>query len=154
MENMEEIESRKKRPVFLLVLCILSFVSTGFNFLGNFINIFKGPISQKELNEMLAESSQLISFLDKSGNSTNDNFYIHTLVLFITFGLGLFSVFRMYQGYKNGFHMYIIYNLISIVSIYISVPPSEVPSIIIIFSVIFSAFFIFLYSRNLYWMDK
>ncbi|MBI2257775.1 MAG: hypothetical protein HYU67_02635 [Flavobacteriia bacterium] len=166
MENSEEVNSNPKRPTFLLVLCILSFISTGFNLIGNIVNLLKGPLSQDELNVVLQEMQQLSDMVNQSGSGftelfeklakitqfTNDNFYMHEFILIASFALGFYGVLKMYQGIKNGFHLYIIYNLLSISSIYVSVPPSDVPSFIVIFSVIFSGIFIFMYSRNLHWM--
>lgn len=157
----------EKRPKFLTVLCILSFISVGFSLLGNFSALLSGPLSLDELEKVMAESMNLVSTLQEAGNTElsktlelvlrtqeyiNANFYVHTFVTLIGLVCGFIGVFFMFKGRKNGFHFYIIYNVISIISIYVSVPASEVPSIMIVSNMIFSAIFILLYSRNLSWL--
>jgi hypothetical protein len=167
MENTNEQEINKKRPVFLTVLGILSFITIGFGLLGNVTGIFSGPLSEKEMNQAMAEALKSLEPLNASGMDDmsasfelvfrtqvyiNANFYVHTLITIASFLIGLLGVIFMFKGRKNGFHLYIIYNLINVSSIYLSVPASEVPSIIVISNLIFSALFVFLYSRNLHWM--
>ncbi len=85
---------------------------------------------------------------------SNDKFYLATTLSFIVASLGAFAAMKMWNGFKQGFHFYIIYCLLSVVSIYLYVSPSNVPSVIVIFNLIFSGLFIFMYSRNLKWMTK
>jgi hypothetical protein len=165
MEN--SMEEQKKRPVFLTVLAILSFISIGFGLLGNVMGLIAGPMSAAEMEQVTSTSMKIIESMDQGGannfsdtfamafrmeNYKNLNFYPDKLITILGFVLGLFGVINMMKGNKNGFHMYIIYNLISIATIYVSVPPSEVPGFFIVVNVLFSGLFVLLYSRNLHWM--
>lgn len=168
LEN-NDFPQGEKRPKFLTVLCILSFISVGFSLLGNFSALISGPLSLDELEKVMAESMKLVVRLQDAGNTElsktlelvlrtqehiNANFYIHNLVTLIGLVTGFMGVFFMFKGRKNGFHFYIVYNIISIVGIYLSVPASEVPTLMIVSNMIFSAIFILLYSRNLSWMKN
>lgn len=167
--DMNQSMQRPKRPAFLTTLCILSFVWIGFAVLSGFTSLVSGPSSEDEMLQMKVElaksknemrSQGLDSFADimeqlqGMTEDVNNNFYLATgLNVFITV-LGLFSVLRMFKGYKLGFHLYIIYNLLSVAVMYIYVNPAHIPTFIVIFNLIFSALFIFLYSRNLHWLTK
>lgn len=169
MENFNQQAPVKKRPVFLSVLSILSFISLGFGFLQVLFSFLTGKLSAEQMEqdkimlakqmEMMQDSgdqyfSSLMEQLFNVQNYVNENIYMHNTFILVSLILGLFGVIYMMQGFKRGFHMYIIYNIMSILVFYVSVPASEVPSFMIIVNAIFSALFVFLYSRNLKWMDK
>jgi hypothetical protein len=162
-----EQPQRPNRPVFLTVLCILTFVNSGFLFLGVIINAISGKKSADEMETVMAQMTQSASqlrdqnmtwmadLIEKMGRMavyTNDLFYVMLLVNILTFGLCLAGAILMFTGRKIGFHAYVFYNIIGIVAIYIAVPVNEVPSFIVIINVILSAIFIFMYSRNLHWL--
>ncbi len=130
-------------------------------------NGIKGPLSENQLEASQAEmetmTNQLRSdnmdgmadMMEKISAMTaysNESFYTIYMLNILTFLLGLFGAILMWQGRKIGFHLYIIYNIVAILTIYAVVPVNEVPSFITIFNVIISAVFIFMYSRNLHWM--
>jgi hypothetical protein len=169
IENSDFQPEEVKRPTLLTVLCVLSFISIGFSFLGNFSALLSGPLPIDELEKVIADSMNLVARLQDAGSSDlsktlelvirtqeyiNSNFYPHTLITLIGLITGFIGVFFMFKGRKNGFHFYIVYNILSIVGIYVSVPASEVPTIMIVSNMIFSAIFILLYSRNLSWMKN
>ena len=81
-----------------------------------------------------------------------ESFYSFQLVQFLCIGCGLAGAIWMFKGKKIGFHLYIIYSLISLGSMYIFIPFSEVPSYSILFNGLFSGLFIWMYSRNLSWL--
>jgi len=165
--EIDQIEQPKKRPVFLTVLCILTLVSTGFSTLGLVASLAMGPQTPDELEKTTAEGMILVNQLNDAGSHymadqmeklihsssyTNDVFYIVLSVNFLTVFLGLGGAILMLRGRKLGFHSYILYSIVSILSIYIAIPVSEVPTFIIVFGIIFSGLFIFMYSRNLHWL--
>lgn len=167
--EIDNTQPEEKRPTLLLVLCILTFINTGLTILTSLVQLVAGPSSEEQ---MLAEKVQLT----KSANELKDagmdafaglieqmmamtadiqaNFYIAMTVAFVAPLLGLFGALQMFQGKKLGFHFYIIYNLISVGGIYLYVSPENIPSISIIFGLLLSGLYIFLYSRNLHWMNK
>jgi len=162
-----ETSQPAKRPVFLTVLCILTFVTSGFSLIGLITSAVSGPASPDELEQSMAVAMQSVNQLRDMGADNaadlfekvfhwteymNQSFYLMLLVNCITFALGLGGALLMWSGRKIGFHSYILYNILGTASIYFAVPASEVPTVIIILQVVFSLIFIFMYSRNLHWM--
>lgn len=169
MDNLDNTEEVKKRPVFLTVLAILTFIPTGIGALASLVGLLTGPLSADELEQTMAKTAPLIenyrdlgmdgladffAKLFKHQEYINANFYVHHLISFLCVSLGIIGVIFMLKGIKKGFHLYIIYNITSLLLIYVSVPPSDVPMALVIINLIFSALFVFLYSRNLHWMTK
>lgn len=169
MENNPLETSEQKMPTFLRVLSVLSFVYLGFAILGALVNLVSGPLPSDQVEAVLQEYEMLIQQvndlgsvywedqLSKTSNMiryTNDNHYMNILLLLMSYIFGVVGVIWMLQKRRLGFHFYIIYNLILLLSIYASVPMGEVPSVIIVWNAVISGFFILLYSRNLKWMDQ
>lgn len=168
MEN-ELTQQEEKRPTFLVVLCILTFINTGLNILTSLVQLISGPTSDEQLlaerveltkatNEMKDSGMDaLAGVMDQMQAMTADiqaNFYIAMTVALVAPLLGLFGALKMWRGERLGFHLYIIYNLIAVGGIYLYVSPQNIPSIAIIFGLLLSGLFVFLYSRNLHWMNK
>jgi hypothetical protein len=160
-------EGRAKRPVFLTVLCILTFIMCGMSFLGLLSNAFGGKLSADEVEEATAGLYEFANaardqgmawaadFYEKTARMmvyTNDAHYLMLFMNFLTLALGLSGALLMWNGRKTGFHAYILYNLVGILSVYVAVPVAEVSSFMVVTQVILSAAFIFMYSRNLGWM--
>jgi hypothetical protein len=160
-------EGRAKRPVFLTVLCILTFVMCGLSFIGWISNAVGGKLSGDEIEDATASLYEFANlsreqgiawaadFYEKTAKMmvyTNDAHYLMLFMNFLTLALGLGGAILMWKGRKTGFHAYILYNLVGILSVYVAVPVAEVSSFMVIVQVIFSAAFIFMYSRNLYWL--
>ena len=168
-EELNNVSEDNPRQGFLTVISVLSFISIGLNIVFGIFSIFSGPPSSEEVLDSRVEMTKSISELKKVGMDSmvemmeklnrmtveiNDSFYLAGLLGLLIAFLGLFGVFRMWNGVKVGFHMYIIYSLVSVVSLYLYVSPSNIPSFIIVFNLLISGLFIFMYSRNLHWMKK
>ena len=82
------------------------------------------------------------------------NFIMFNLLAVFIAGIGAASAFMMLKRMKLGFHAYIVYSFLSILSVYAFVAPVNVPSIFILINTIFAGLFVFLYSRNLKWLTK
>jgi len=167
MQMTANTQEPQSRPVFLTVLCILTFITSGLSFLGIVFNAIQGPVSQAKLlqghDEMLRSTAEmrgqnldsladLFERLSAMAFYTNSMFYTMLLMNVLTFALGLGGAILMWKGRKIGFHSYILYNIVAILSVYVAVPIEEVPAIIIVVNVILSSIFIFMYSRNLKWL--
>lgn len=168
MDTLDNINEEEQRPRFLTVLCILTFISTGFSIVAGLYNlVFIGKKSEEAMLDAKVEMAQAIDQLREVGMTSlvdmmekiermsvevNNNFYLSSLITLLTVGIGLFGAFKMWKGFKIGFHLYIIYNLLAVGAIYLYVSPGNIPSFIIIVNVILSAVFVFMYSRNLKWM--
>ena len=162
-------EEQKRRPGFLTTLCVLSFISIGIGILSGLVNLAAGPSTEDQMIDQRVEMTKSISQLKNTGmhsladlmekiqlmsEDINDNFYLAGSLNLIIVLAGLFGVIKMLKGYKMGFHVYILYCLLSIGSMYAYVAASHIPTMIIVVNLIISGLFIFLYSRNLKWMTK
>lgn len=165
-----EIENPKeslKRPVFLVVLSVFSLISISSGLLSSIIGLISGPLQEYQIDEIISQNMSGVAQLNEMGEVywsdvtlkilnlikyTNSNFYMDRLINLGAYSLGLYGVIFMLKGKKLGFHLYIVFNLIALVSIYASAPASEIPSFYFILFGITSALFIFLYSRNLKFM--
>ena len=158
----------QKRPVLLLVLAILSFISIGFAILGNLISVTGGPMDENELIEQSVEMAKsktqmrevgmngFVTFFDKLEGmivETNENFYFSKVIMFITDFIGLFGVILMMRRRKLGFHLYIVYSLLALGGMYLYVSPENIHISLPIVIVIFSGLFVYLYSRTLKWLQ-
>jgi hypothetical protein len=168
MENQLDYNQQPaERPTFLKVLCILSFISIGLSFIFSLGSVFGGPQSEEEMvaqkvelleaNEELRDSgmdgfADMMEQMTRMNESINANFYMASVVSILALLIGFYGVFSMWQGKKLGFHLYIVYSLISVGQLYLFVSPADIPSIAIIFNLIVAGVFILLYSRNLHWM--
>ncbi len=165
----ELIEKKEPRPAFLTVLCVLTFISTGLNVFSAISSLLSGPLTEEQLLESRVQMAESITDLKEAGmdswipmmeqmqemtEQANNEFYFATIISLIVASIGAFAVMKMWNGFKQGFHLYIVYSLLSVVSIYLYISPENVPNVVIIFSLFFSGIFVFLYSRNLYWMTK
>lgn len=76
------------------------------------------------------------------------------LVSLVVLICGAIAAFLMYQRKVLGFHLYIIYNLASVGSIYLFVVPSLVPSVIILVNSVLALIFVLLYAKHLTWLKN
>lgn len=168
MENqLDYNEQPLERPTLLKVLCILSFIYIGLSFIFSLVSVFGGPQSEEEMvaqkvelleaNDELRDSNMdgladMMEQMTRMNESINANFYMASVISILALLIGFYGVFSMWQGKKIGFHLYIVYSLISVGQLYLFVSPSDIPSIAIIFNLIIAATFALLYSRKLHWM--
>jgi hypothetical protein len=81
-------------------------------------------------------------------------FFQSNLVNLLVCACGTTAAWFMYRRNQLGFHLYIIYNLASVGSIYLFVSPSLIPSIIVIVNSLLSVVFVLLYARYLPWLKN
>jgi hypothetical protein len=159
-----EKEMQQSRPKGLTVLCVLTFISTGFSLLTELFNLFKGPMNKEQLNESKVEMSKAIDEmrslnmdaiaemfekLQRITEVLNAQFYFATLTTIVVLSIGLLAAFFMWQGKKAGFHLYIVYSLLVAVQLYLFVSPSTIPTAILVWNILISGLFVLLYSRHL-----
>ena len=158
-----------RAPRFLLILVILTLLNTGLALLGGILSFLAGKPSEKEILESKVQMARSIVELRKlkmddfvdvftKMEAINDamyaNFIMFNLLAVFIAGIGAASAFMMLKRMKLGFHAYIVYSFLSILSVYAFVAPVNVPSIFILINTIFAGLFVFLYSRNLKWLTK
>ena len=174
MENNTDTEQivntrKKKRPKLLIVLLVLSgfYITTNtYGIIQDFIN---GPLTQEQVDEQLVTVYTSINDLQSEGASEklirslktmiantkyiNDKaFYLYNSLTLISLILGAVSIVFMFKLRKIGFHLYIIYSLSPIISMYIVFPMNLVSSLSVIFSLLIATLFALLYGRNLKYM--
>ncbi len=106
-ENFSENNSEVKRPLFLSVLCILTFISTGFGIMGALfipaisdiiINVIKQTPDFDEL-----KTAEAFAILQAGWG-----YYLITFVLYV---LSFTGALMMWKLKKNGFHFYALANI-------------------------------------------
>lgn len=165
----EPQEAPVKRPTLLTVLCILSFIVVGFGLLGVLLSLAGGEPTpetiEKSYNQMMQTASDnrdqnlvfVADMFEQMAEVTSyqqNNYWLVLLVNAVTSGTGFAGVFMMFKGRKLGFHLYIIYSLLSFGGIFLIMPPHIDPLSSAIMSLILSGVFVFLYALNLKWMNK
>jgi hypothetical protein len=168
MSEIIDNQPEDKRPVVLLVAAILSFISIGFTTLVIVFNLIGGPMNEDEILETRVSTAKSKTEMRNAGGSTyfinlfdqiqamieetNDNFYLSNSLNFMVNTLGFFGVFFMLKRRKFGFHLYIVYSLLALSVLYLYISPQNIPTISLVFGLIFSGLFVFLYSRALRWL--
>ena len=161
-----DLSNGLKRPVFLKVISVLSFVYLGFQSIKLFLGLIEGKLNSDELIEKKVQLTKIFRMFDDGSEQvtesirttglileqTNDSYWLVQILTLIIVAIGVSSVMKMFNGYRIGFHFYIIYSLISVGSIYLYLSPNLVSMPSLLMDVLISGLFIFMYSRNLHWM--
>jgi len=171
---MEEIEvgtsqSNNKRPTFLTVLIVLTWIWAAMAIMTSFTAFMSGPLNEEKLadqdlaaatsiKEMKDQGQDQFTYLIEIGQDRMH--YVHeeafvknyAIILLISI-LGAVSGYMMWNRRKIGFHLYILYSLLYIVMPYLIYPMNMVINLEIYFNLAIGGLFVLLYSRNLYVME-
>lgn len=157
----------EERPKFLLVLCILTWVSTGFSLLAGVGRLIGGPLSAEKMKEGKIEMLTLMNEMRENGMDSFAEFFAKTQHMTEVFNanhygfysltvfnllIGIAGAYLMYNAKKLGFHLYIIYSILGVSMVYFYLSPEQVPTLLTLWGAGISAIFIFMYSRNLAWL--
>jgi hypothetical protein len=168
-KQLENNQEEEKRPTFLLVLCILTFINTGFIVLGGLMGILSGKPSSEEIKGSKVQMAQSIDQLEKLNmdywvdvikriqlmtEAMYSNFVAYNAVSILVAIAGVVAAFLMLKGKKIGFHVYIVYSFLYVLQSYLFVSAAVIPSFIIIINLLIAGLFVLLYSRNLNWLNK
>jgi len=104
----EQITEVKKRPQFLSVLCVLTFLSTG---LGIFTSILT-PMISDYLVEFITSMPGYEQNLTEEGMVMLKAGWVYYLVSLVLISLSLFGAIKMWKLKRIGFHLYTIANLL------------------------------------------
>jgi hypothetical protein len=98
------VEDKMKRPVFLTVLCILSFIGIVFVIITSLINVFTPSDSQKMLEKMGPMANSILASMDydKYFYYTEINNYVSLIAAFIC----LMGVLMMWKLKRAGYFIY------------------------------------------------
>lgn len=161
---------KPKRSPLLNVLLILSGINIVAGIYGTFQSLRHGPLTTAQLEEGMSELYTSIGQLrdQNAGESianmvesvinysiyVNDySFYTNAYLLLFSFLVGAISLFFMFSLKKIGFHLYIIYSLLPVLTMYIVAPAYLIPNLNVIFYVIQATILALLYGRNLKYMS-
>ena len=133
-----------KRPVFLTVLCILSFIAAGFAIIG-YVTVLTlmGAVSAaaSSMEGMSAETSAMMSEAMSKAPSAGLT-WAYIIVGFVTVLISLFGVIKMWKLQKLGYFLYVGASVASMVM-------GIIYSGFGVMGVIFPVLFIVLYGLNL-----
>ena len=152
-----------------MVLLVLTWVNTLFSIISTlFTLIFVRP-KPEDLAKERVETAKSILELKKLGlesmvdlleriqamtDALQPYFFEINFVNLGLLALGTFAGLLMYRRNIVGFHLYIIYNLASVGSLYLFISPALVPSVIVIVNALISLVFVLLYARHLSWLKN
>ena len=109
-ENLDSNQAVAKRPAFLTVLCILSFIAAGFSIIGGLLlGLGKGAVeasggSTEISTNMEGISTEGAAAIEAVNAAFSWPYMITSMVLVI---VGLIGVIKMWKLQKSGFYIYV-----------------------------------------------
>lgn len=152
-----------------MVLIILTWVNTLFSIVTTLFTLLFIRNKPEDLEKERVETAKSIIELKKLGlesmvdlleriqamtDALQPYFFEINIVNLGVLALGAFAGLLMYRRNILGFHLYIIYNLASVGSLYLFISPELVPSVIVMVNALISLVFVFLYAGHLAWMKN
>ena len=101
----------------------------------------------------MSRLAEMMEQIQRLSEASNAYFYLSTVISMGILSLGIAGAILMLRGRKLGFHLYIGYSLLAVLQLYFFASPADIPTIAVVFGLLFSGLFIFLYSRNLHWLN-
>lgn len=165
----EDLNPEGKRPRSLNVLLILSAIYIVMSLSATLQAISSGPLTQNQLEEGTADFYSSIAELRSQGLGQEltdmaevmieTSFYVNNEVFYLTNNLrllelliGAISLVLMFQLKKVGFHLYLLYSLMPIITTYITLPQELILTASIIIMVFIGGLFALLYGTKLKYM--
>lgn len=166
MEMMEP-----KRPQFLTVICVLSFIMCGLSFLGGVWSIIKNtPENMAEsIEQMRTISPQMADQMESQMLEMQESTYaqVAPYINFIYILLSFLGAFMMWKQKKKGFYIYLVGELLPYIGLIFSGKQAMAMMgsagggvaqtagvVIMVFMVLFDAAFIIMYGLNLKHMNE
>lgn len=163
----QDVKTNAKRPIFLLVLVILSGINIGTSIIGALSGMLGSKPDQAMIKSAKLEFANMREQLQKANaedfiyivdqmQSVTVNMFKHFQAYnsfqFLILVLGLTGITLMYRGKKLGFHFYIIYTLGLVLLPYFFNSMTGIPTLLTIVGITYGGIWVWLYSRNLYWL--
>jgi hypothetical protein len=148
----------KQRPGLLTVLCILTFIGSGFGVLNNVMGMIMSPIKNflnPEFFEMVLEEVQdepARQFVEQAleiGQKAIEHIFEISLAQFLLYAASLTGAILMFQLKKTGFYIYATAQVLLLFVPAIFLGFNLFVNIGILFSSVFTILFIALYAINL-----
>lgn len=157
---MEIVETNpKQRPGLLSVLCILTFIGSGFGVLNKIMGMIISPIKNfmnteffEMARENLPEEPFLKEFVEQAleiGQKAIEHLFEISLIQFVLYAASLTGAILMFQLKKTGFYIYTIAQAMLLFAPVIFLGFNFIVNIGILFSSVFTILFIALYAINL-----
>lgn len=162
--DQENLNIENERPTFLTVLCIISFVFSGFLLISTLYGLVtyseeaqlealeQTIVSLEEMGAELPGLDENIRDLEVFNKEQMDNNVILQAISLISILLSLFGVFLMYQLKKMGFHIYLASKVVGLIPLLIFTLSTAVFWSYGLF-LLFTIAFVVMYSRNLKFMN-
>lgn len=167
--SMEMMEP--KRPQFLTVICVLSFIWCGLSFLGGVWSIIQNSPERmaENIEQMRAVSPQMADQMEEQMMLMQESTYaqISPYLNFVYILLSFLGVFMMWKLKKNGFYIYLIGEILPYVGLIFAGKQAMAMMgsagggaakmagmVIMVLMVLFDAAFIIMYALNLKHMNK
>ncbi|WP_282014451.1 hypothetical protein [Marinifilum flexuosum] len=161
-ENVTAVEMPKKRPTFLTVLCILSFIGSGGGFLYYVYNYFT---FENTYSEQVAKFTEAVEMMEDNGadsgflynsavnklvelNAMNDNLDLITGAFCLFALLSFIGAIMMWKLKKNGFYLYTFTNVFALL-IPLALIDFNAMLMNTLIGAIFTIIFIIMYAVNL-----
>jgi hypothetical protein len=138
-QSMPATESKEKRPQLLTILCILTFIGSGMNAFSNLVVFIFFDASMKLFTELV--KTLKIPGMDLFLSATPAYFATGALIS----ALSIAGSYRMWQLRKQGFHIYTVSQILTILApmYFFRLPGPD------FFSIIIGSIFVLLYGSNL-----
>jgi len=156
---MEIIETNpKQRPTLLTVLCILTFIGSGFSTLSNLMGMLLSPLKnfinpaifENALDHVQDEfATKFIQMAIEIAQKAFEHVFEISLVKFLLYAASLTGAILMFRLKKAGFYLYTLAQILLIFVAPIFIGFNFITNIGILFASVFSLLFIALYAINL-----
>ena len=140
-----EAENQNIRPQFLKVLCVLSWINAGITIISSSLyKMVSGSFAQSLdfISDETLKKEMLLQIEFLNGNS------IWIVLLYL---VSILAVFLMWNRNRNGFYIYIAVNVGLVLLPFTFFPFNAMD---LISSSLVTVAFIFMYSRNLYYINS
>lgn len=169
MENpFEEQQNKLQRPTFLLVLCILTFIGSGWGTLSNLFSVFTAGLTDSSMQ--MEHYSSMLNGMDQGAgsavlsdilNSTMASLqatFVHAreiaVVSLVLSVISLLGAILMFQLRRLGFYLYTAAQILALFVLPYFAGFSMYVLIVMFFSGLISLLFIILYAVNLKYMTR
>jgi len=151
----QQVESREERPMFLTVLCILSFIGNGLGIMQGVIGLLMASIWGQMFKAIKRNGVNNIGKAQVEINQILNSITWFSLMFIIAAVLCLFGTILMWKLKKSGFILYVLGQCLPVLGTFFlfefmfNGPAVGFGILISIFSAIFPICFVIMYGLNL-----
>lgn len=164
MEN--PFNAEKTRPTFLTVLCILTFIGSGFSLLSSLMSMLTSKVASSSgimsmwmnaMNQSMEEIPEPVVKMIESGMEIANKAVEHGVAIGLTntvlYGASIFGAVMMYNLNKKGFYLYLAAQIMLLCVNPIFLGFNVFVVLGMTFSLLFTAAFIIMYGVNVKHMN-